>query len=114
MDGTNMAGRIWRWRAVQGRKQDSSGRACPHQGAAGTDELWHLDAWPGAVEFASEEQKKKYIGEIVRGEILLVPGLLEPGAGSDLAGLQTKAEDKGDHYLVNGQKVWTSYADQCD
>jgi alkylation response protein AidB-like acyl-CoA dehydrogenase len=69
---------------------------------------------PALLEFASEEQKKKYIGEIVRGEIRWCQGYSEPGAGSDLAGLQTKAEDKGDHYLVNGQKVWTSYADQCD
>jgi alkylation response protein AidB-like acyl-CoA dehydrogenase len=74
--------------------------------------LWMLG--PALLEFASEEQKKKYIGEIVRGEIRWCQGYSEPGAGSDLAGLQTKAEDKGDHYLVNGQKVWTSYADQCD
>jgi alkylation response protein AidB-like acyl-CoA dehydrogenase len=74
--------------------------------------LWMLG--PALLEFASEEQKKKYLGEIVRGEIRWCQGYSEPGAGSDLAGLQTKAEDKGDHYLVNGQKVWTSYADQCD
>ena len=74
--------------------------------------LWMLG--PALLEFASEQQKKKYLGEIVRGEIRWCQGYSEPGAGSDLAGLQTKAEDKGDHYLVNGQKVWTSYADQCD
>ncbi len=74
--------------------------------------LWMLG--PALLEFASEEQKKRYIPEIVRGEIRWCQGYSEPGAGSDLAGLQTRAEDKGDHYLVNGQKVWTSYADKCD
>jgi alkylation response protein AidB-like acyl-CoA dehydrogenase len=74
--------------------------------------LWMLG--PALLEFASEEQKKKYISEIVRGEIRWCQGYSEPGAGSDLAGLQTKCEDKGDHFLVNGQKVWTSYADKCD
>ena len=74
--------------------------------------LWMLG--PALLEFASEEQKKKYLGEIIRGEIRWCQGYSEPGAGSDLAGLQTKAEDMGDHYLVNGQKVWTSYADNCD
>ena len=59
---------------------------------------------PALLEFASEEQKK-YIE--IRGEIRWCQGYSEPGVGSDLAGLQTKAEDKGDHYLVNGQKVWT-------
>lgn len=74
--------------------------------------LWMLG--PALLEFASEEQKKKYIPEIVRGEIRWCQGYSEPGAGSDLAGLQTRAEDMGDHYIVNGQKVWTSYADKCD
>jgi alkylation response protein AidB-like acyl-CoA dehydrogenase len=74
--------------------------------------LWMLG--PALLEFASEEQKQKYIPEIIKGEIRWCQGYSEPGAGSDLAGLQTKCEDKGDHYLVNGQKVWTSYADKCD
>jgi alkylation response protein AidB-like acyl-CoA dehydrogenase len=74
--------------------------------------LWMLG--PALLEFASEEQKKRYIPEILSGEIRWCQGYSEPGAGSDLAGLQTRAEDKGDHYLVNGQKVWTSYADKCD
>ena len=69
---------------------------------------------PALLKFGNEEQKKKYLGEIARGEIRWCQGYSEPGAGSDLAGLQTKAEDKGDHYLVNGQKVWTSYADEAD
>ena len=69
---------------------------------------------PALLKFGNETQKKHYLGEIARGEIRWCQGYSEPGAGSDLAGLQTKAEDKGDHYVVNGQKVWTSYADEAD
>lgn len=74
--------------------------------------IWMLG--PALLEFASEEQKKTHLPKIVRGEIRWCQGYSEPGAGSDLAGLQTKAEDKGDHFLVNGSKIWTSYADQAD
>ena len=69
---------------------------------------------PALLKFGTEEQKRLYLREIARGEIRWCQGYSEPGAGSDLAGLQTKAEDKGDHWLVNGQKVWTSYADKAD
>ena len=69
---------------------------------------------PALLKFGNEEQKKHYLPQIARGEIRWCQGYSEPGAGSDLAGLQTKAEDRGDHYLVNGQKVWTSYADEAD
>ena len=74
--------------------------------------IWMLG--PALLEFASEEQKQEHLPKIVRGEIRWCQGYSEPGAGSDLAGLQTRAEDKGDHWLVNGQKIWTSYADQAD
>ena len=69
---------------------------------------------PALLKFGTEEQKRHYLSQIARGEIRWCQGYSEPGAGSDLAGLQTKAEDKGDHWLVNGQKVWTSYADKAD
>ncbi len=74
--------------------------------------IWMLG--PALLEFADEQQKQEHIPPIVRGEIRWCQGYSEPGHGSDLAGLQTRAEDKGDHYLVNGSKIWTSYADECD
>jgi acyl-CoA dehydrogenase len=74
--------------------------------------IWMLG--PALLKFGSEEQKKTYLPQIVRGEIRWCQGYSEPNAGSDLASLQTKAEDKGDHFLVNGQKIWTSYADESD
>ena len=74
--------------------------------------IWMLG--PALLKFGSEEQKQRFLPEICRGEIRWCQGYSEPGAGSDLASLATKCEDKGDHFLVNGQKIWTSYADKSD
>jgi alkylation response protein AidB-like acyl-CoA dehydrogenase len=74
--------------------------------------IWMLG--PALLEFANEEQKREHLPKIVRGEIRWCQGYSEPGSGSDLASLKTRAEDKGDYYLVNGSKIWTSYADQAD
>ncbi|MEM7766103.1 MAG: acyl-CoA dehydrogenase family protein [Pseudomonadota bacterium] len=74
--------------------------------------LWMFG--PALLEFGNEAQKKRFLPDIVHGRTRWCQGYSEPGAGSDLADLQTKCEDKGDHYLINGQKVWTSYADQAD
>ncbi|MFC4294921.1 acyl-CoA dehydrogenase family protein [Novosphingobium tardum] len=71
---------------------------------------------PTLLEYGSEAQKREHIPPITRGEIRWCQGYSEPNAGSDLASLQTFGEDKGDHYLVNGQKTWTSggqWADKC-
>ena len=69
---------------------------------------------PALLKFGTEKQKSHYLPQIARGEIRWCQGYSEPGAGSDLAGLKTRAEDKGDHWLIDGQKVWTSYADKAD
>ncbi|MFN3523614.1 MAG: acyl-CoA dehydrogenase family protein [Phenylobacterium sp.] len=92
------------------------------------DEMAAIGAWnpiggmgvmmfgPTLLEYGTEEQKLRHIPPICRGELRWCQGYSEPGSGSDLASLQTFAEDKGDHFLVNGQKIWTSgaqYADWC-
>ena len=69
---------------------------------------------PALLKFASEEQKQRFIPEIVHGKIRWCQGYSEPNAGSDLASLAMRADDKGDHYLLNGSKTWTSYADKSD
>ena len=69
---------------------------------------------PALLEFGTEEQKKEHLPPICRGEIRWCQGYSEPNAGSDLASLQTRADDHGDHYIINGQKIWTSYADKAD
>src|SRR5262245_17821283 len=69
---------------------------------------------PTLLAFGNEAQKQEHIPKICRGEIRWCQGYSEPGAGSDLAGLQTRAIDDGDHFIVSGTKVWTSYADKAD
>ncbi|PCH59120.1 MAG: acyl-CoA dehydrogenase [SAR86 cluster bacterium] len=69
---------------------------------------------PVVLESATHAQKLDFLPKIVRGEIRWCQGYSEPGAGSDLASLATKAELQGDYYLINGSKVWTSYADKAD
>jgi acyl-CoA dehydrogenase len=69
---------------------------------------------PVLNEFASAEQKAAHMPAIFNGDTLWCQGFSEPGSGSDLASLRTKAERVGDHYVVNGQKIWTSYAHQSD
>ncbi len=69
---------------------------------------------PALLEFANEEQKKEHLTRIARGEIRWCQGYSEPGAGSDLASLRTRAVRQGDHYVVNGSKIWTSDANHSD
>ena len=69
---------------------------------------------PTLLEYGTEDQKQRHIPSIVRGDLRWCQGYSEPGAGSDLAALQTKLEDAGDHWVVNGQKIWTSGAQWAD
>ncbi len=69
---------------------------------------------PTIMDYGTEAQKQQHIPPIVKGEVRWCVGYSEPGAGSDLASLQTKCIDAGDHYVINGQKVWTSGAQWSD
>jgi len=79
--------------------------------------LYSFGLWmfgPVLLEFGSEEQKQRFLPPIVRGETRWCQGYSEPGAGSDLASLATRCEDHGEHFLINGQKIWTSYTNLAD
>jgi acyl-CoA dehydrogenase len=69
---------------------------------------------PALLKFGTEEQKRQHLPPVVRGEIRWAQGDSEPNAGSDLASLQTRCEDRGDHFALNGSKIWTSYGDFAD
>jgi acyl-CoA dehydrogenase len=74
--------------------------------------IWMLG--PALLKYGNEAQKRAHLPKIARGEIRWCQGYSEPGSGSDLASLQTRAERKGDHFVINGSKIWTSYADKAD
>ena len=85
-----------------------------HAGAPRTIPFGLSMVAPVLMEFGTEEQKKKYLPDILSSKVWWCQGYSEPGSGSDLASLQCKAEDKGDHYLVNGTKIWTTLAQHAD
>ena len=69
---------------------------------------------PTLLEYGTEAQKREHLPAIARGDVAWCQGYSEPGAGSDLAGLQSYAEDQGDHFVLNGAKIWTSGANHAD
>ncbi|HEV8208165.1 MAG TPA: acyl-CoA dehydrogenase [Acidimicrobiia bacterium] len=84
-------------------------------GAPGTVNIIGLsNIAPAIMEHGTEEQKRDLLPRMLRGDDIWCQGFSEPGAGSDLAGLRTRAVDEGDHFIVNGQKVWTSGAQFAD
>jgi alkylation response protein AidB-like acyl-CoA dehydrogenase len=69
---------------------------------------------PTLMHWGAEEQKQRYLPKVLPADELWCQGYSEPGSGSDLASLQTRAVEDGDHFVVNGQKVWTSWAQHAD
>jgi alkylation response protein AidB-like acyl-CoA dehydrogenase len=116
------------WGAPTWPRQYGGGGLSPQEGRIVQQEMARIGAYnpmagmgtsmfgPTLLEYGTEDQKARHIPPITRGELRWCQGYSEPGAGSDLASLQTKCEDAGDHWVVNGQKIWTSgaqYADWC-
>jgi alkylation response protein AidB-like acyl-CoA dehydrogenase len=134
-DSAGPDGTAWRkavgakgWGTPTWPKQYGGGGLSRAEAAVLSREMARAGAWspiggmgimmfgPTLLEYGSEEQKLRHIPSICTADIRWCQGYSEPGAGSDLAALQTFAEDMGDHYLVNGQKTWTSggqWADWC-
>jgi alkylation response protein AidB-like acyl-CoA dehydrogenase len=116
------------WGAPTWPKQYGGGGLTPAEARVLQQEMARIGAYnpivgmgtsmfgPTLLEYGTEEQKQRHIPPIVRGELRWCQGYSEPGAGSDLTALTTKCEDAGDHWKINGQKIWTSgaqYADWC-
>ncbi|PLW81948.1 acyl-CoA dehydrogenase [Kineobactrum sediminis] len=114
------------WTAPEWPTEYGGGGLTPHQGRILKEEmrrinartpLYSLGIWmlgPALLEYGTEAQKQQHLRAIVNGEVRWCQGYSEPGAGSDLASLQTRAEDQGEHFLVNGSKIWTTSADKSD
>jgi alkylation response protein AidB-like acyl-CoA dehydrogenase len=114
------------WTAPTWPREYGGGGLSPREAKVLAEEMAKLHLRPPLVGFGltmigplllhegDEEQKREHIPRIVRGEIRWCQGYSEPGAGSDLAGLQTRAVRDGDVFVLNGQKVWTSGADNAD
>jgi len=74
--------------------------------------IWMLG--PALLKYGTNEQKKAHLPDLAQGRIRWCQGYSEPGAGSDLASLSMRCTDEGDHWLVDGSKIWTSYGDKSD
>ena len=133
--GVELTGDMALWRDRMGEKgwgvptwpaQYGGGGLSPQEARVLNQEMATIGAWnpiggmgvgmfgPTLLEYGTEDQKKKYIPDIATAKVRWCQGFSEPGAGSDLASLATKCEDKGDHWLVNGQKIWTSGGQWAD
>jgi len=118
-----------RWAAVSWPKEYGGRSATLMQQAIFWEEMARIQApsmanalglgliGPTIIAYGTEAQKKRFIPKILSAEEVWCQGFSEPNAGSDLASLQTEAHLEGDHYIINGQKVWTSFgwvADWCE
>lgn len=114
------------WTAPEWPKEYGGGGLSSAQAIILREELRRIDAFPALIslgiwmlgpallKFGSEEQKQKYLSPIVRGEVHWCQGYSEPNAGSDFVSLQTRAEKAGDHFVINGQKLWTTFGYLAD
>ena len=87
---------------------------CARAGAPGVIPFGITMVAPVIMKFGTEEQKERFLPDILNTNVWWCQGYSEPGSGSDLASLNTRAEDKGDHYVVNGVKTWTTLAQYAD
>ncbi|HEY8493324.1 MAG TPA: acyl-CoA dehydrogenase family protein [Myxococcota bacterium] len=88
-------------------KEEMAKRKAPPLGSCYMGLAW---VGPAIIQYGTEEQKRRFIPDILDGKVQWCTGYSEPGSGSDLASLQCRAVREGDHYVVNGQKIWTSIA----